>query len=211
MKLAFRILMILILCSFVLPSMCHAQTPTVQPTSCEYALDLPCFAPSKITFNFPYTTLASIYDITTIGGSTYKYAGTPTTFEFIVDDIDDYFFTFELRYNQTVNQTILIGFWSGTHAMQGLDYKASFERVLFHIRLRVTREPTYPTEEEVAKAVVTQVQKNIDALVNEMNEREKRYEMTMITVVVISLVAVGSSIVGTVIHISELKRFRQSR
>jgi hypothetical protein len=79
------------------------------------------------------------------------------------------------------------------------------------VRLRVTREPTYPSEEEVARAVVAQVQQNIDDLVNEMNEREKRYEMTMITVVVVSLVAVGSSIVGTVVHISELKRYRQTR
>jgi hypothetical protein len=188
---------------------CHAQTPTVESTSCEYALDLPCFEPAKITFNFPYTTLASIYDITTIGGSSYKYGGTPTTFEFIVEDVDDYFFTFELRYNQTMNQTMLVGFWSGTQAMQGLDYKGSFERVLFHVRLRVTREPTYPSEEEVAKAVVTQVQKNLEDYYKAMNELIAKSNSLTNTNTWLSLMSIVFVIVFGAIFLLETNRMRQ--
>lgn len=177
----------------------------------EFTLDLNCFQPTKITFNYLYTHYASIYDISTIGNSTYTYTGTATTFQFLAEQVDNYFFTFELRYNQTVNQTILVGFWSGTMAMQGLDYASQYQDVIFHVRLRITQQPSYPSENDVARAVVSQVQKNIDALVNEMNDREKRYETTLVTVVIVSVVAVSGSIIGTLLHIAELRRHAQAR
>lgn len=200
---------VLILCIAAMPLTLVADVAS--QTSGDFTLDLPCFAPSKITFNFAYTHYASISDITTIGNSTYQYSGNPTTFEFIVTDIDDYFFTFSLNYNQTVNQTILVGFWSGSLAMQGLDFNGAWESVQFHVRLRVTREASYPSEQEVAQAVVSQVQQNIDSMLNEMNQREEEYKVTMLTVVVVSLAAVAVSVVGTVLHIAELRRFRKLR
>ena len=172
----------------------------------EYTVDMPCFNPTKLTFNYPYTHFHSISDISTIGASLYKYSGGPNYFEFIAQDIDDYQFRFELRYEATANQTILMGIWSGTGSMMGFDYKASGEVVVFNVRLRVTREPTYPSEKQVADQVVLQVQQRLQEYYQRIEELTKNQNSAILTASVLAVVAVAASIVGTVIHLIELKR-----
>jgi hypothetical protein len=106
----------------------------------------------------------------------------------------------------------MVGVWSGTAPMQGLDYKTTFTDVIFHVRLRVTRQPAYPTEEEVAQAVVAQVQKNLEDLYNEMNEREKRYDTIMMTTNILSVVSIAfMGVVSTVILIEQRRQRRTPR
>jgi hypothetical protein len=199
---------------FLLFSMSFVCVPRVsadEPPVHEYTLDIPCFAPTKVTFNYMHTNNHSISDISTVGHSLYKHSGGPTYFEFIADEIDDYSFTISISYVTATNQTILVGVWSGTLPMQGMDYTSTFRTAVFKVHLRVQREPTYPTEQEVASAVVAQVQKNLADLYNQMIERDKSRDVTMLTVTIVSVVAVSAAIVGTVVQFYELKRFRQQR
>lgn len=89
----------------------HVHAPIIPH---EYTLDIPTYAPTKITFNYAYTHNHSLYDVSTFGQSLYTHSGGPSFMEFIAEDIDDYFFTLELCYNHPINQTLLIGVWSGS-------------------------------------------------------------------------------------------------
>lgn len=179
------IVAILLLCS--LPNLAYA--PIIPH---EYTLDIPCYAPTKITFNYAYTHNHSISDISTFGSSLYKHSGGPNFYEFIAEDVDDYHFNLELKYATPVNQTILIGIWSGTMQMQGLDFDSLFEHVIIHVRLRVTKEKSYPSEEEVAQQVVQKVAKNLQeqtvamqTLIESQNQAIYTLAMIMVAVVVV--------------------------
>jgi len=204
-----RLLLIpLLLSCLFLTNFAYAQEPIPTP---EYTLDLPCFVSTKITFNYAYTNNNSIYDITTIGASLYKYSGGPTYMEFIAEDVDDYFFTFQIGYNLPTNQSVLVGIWSGTLPMQGLDYKGTWTKIVFHIRLRVQNQPSYPTEEEVANQVVAQVQKNLDDYYKAMNELVKSQNTTIFLVTGIAGICVISVLVIAIVFAVEVRNLRRLR
>lgn len=176
----------------------------------EYTFDIPCFTPTKITFNYAYTHNHSIYDISTFGASLYSHTGGPNFYEFIAQDVDEYHFTLEVSYNIPVNQTILVGLWSGTLAMQGFSFRSIYEHVVIHVRLRVQKEPTYPTEEDVAEQVVLQVQKNLENYYRQMNTLLANQNMVMLTVSVIAAVVAIVSVTTPILMYVVLKQMRRS-
>ena len=195
------IIVILALSSF--PSLAYA--PIIPH---EYTLDIPCYAPTKITFNYAYTHNHSISDISTFGASLYKHSGGPNFYEFIAEDVDDYHFTLELRYNTPVNQTILIGIWSGTMQMQGLDFESLFEEVIIHVRLRVTTEKSYPSEEEVAQQVVQQVAKSLYEQTVAMEQLIKSQSRTIYMMAIILMIVVVAVIGVVVVFSVEMRKLR---
>lgn len=162
-----------------------------------YTLDLPLYAPARITINYAYTNNVSIYDISTLGQSMYKYTGGPTQVEFIAEDMDTYTFTVEIWYEKPVNQTVTVGVWSGTaQPMQGLAYESHFEHLIFHVTLRVTEEPHFPTEQEVAKATVAQI---ADELSQYYNQTEKLTQDLTNSMAIISAMAIASIIMNMIL------------
>lgn len=203
-----RKLFFVLLCILFLGFFTNVHAPIIPH---EYTFDIPCYAPTRITFNYAYTHNHSIYDITTFGASLYKHSGGPTFYEFTAQDIDDYFFSLRLSYSKPTNQTILIGMWSGTNPMQGINLQSLYEEVTIHVRLRVHKEPTYPSEEDVARQVVTQVQKNLVEYYTSIQELV-RIQSTVITVVAgLSVVTVAVVILVVFINVIELRRFRKQR
>jgi len=175
----------------------------------EFTFDIPCFLPAKITFNFAATNNATPSDINTFGAGRYTYSGAQNYFEFIAEDVDEYHFTLELSYSEPVNQTILVGLWSGTLAMQGFSFKSTVENVVMYVRLRVQKEPTYPTEEDVAKAVVLQVQKNLEEYYLRMDHLLANQNMVMLVVIVIAAVVAIVSVTTPILMYVVLKQMRR--
>lgn len=127
----------------------------------ETSLDWPCFNPTKITFNFPYTNDHSITDIATIGSSVYKYTGGPTSLEFIASDVDIYSFTVTISYGNLTKVTIMAGLWSGTLAMDGFSLTATCTTFIIHVKLSTTTQPSYPSVSDVAQEVVHQLEQTV--------------------------------------------------
>lgn len=175
----------------------------------EYTLDIPCFAPAKITFNYAYTHNHSISDISTFGSSLYTHEGGPNFYEFRAMDVDDYHFTLTIQYSRPQNQTILVGLWSGSLPMQGYDMESLFEEVTIHVRLRVQAEPTYPTEEEVANQVVYQVQRNLQDYYEAMNTLILQQNQAIATASMLSFATAAISLIMVVVVLYELRQFRQ--
>jgi len=183
--------------------------PVHAPIPHEFTFDIPCFLPAKITFNYAATNNATPSDISTFGAGRYTYSGAQNYFEFVAEDMDEYHFTLELFYSSPVNQTILVGLWSGTMAMQGFSFKSVYEHVLIYVRLRVQKEPTYPTEEDVAKQVVLQVQKNLEEYYQRMNTLIANQNMVMLTVSVIAAVVAIVSVTTPILMYVVLKQIRR--
>ncbi|RLI00095.1 hypothetical protein DRO19_00485 [Candidatus Bathyarchaeota archaeon] len=165
-----------------------------------YTLDLPLYAPARITINYAYTNNVSVRDISTLGQSMYKYSGGPTQVEFLAEDIDTYSFTVEIWYTKPVNQTVTVGVWSGTaQPMQGLAYESHFEHLIFHVTLRVTEEPHFPTEQEVAKATVAQIADELSQYYNQSRQLTESISQITITVSILALVSAIISIVSLLV------------
>jgi len=165
-----------------------------------YTLDLPLYAPARITVNYAYTNNVSIRDISTLGQSMYKYSGGPTQVVFEAEDIDTYSFTVEIWYDKPVNQTITVGVWSGTaQPMQGLSFESSFEHVIFQFTLRVSEEPHFPTEQEVAKATVAQIADELSQYYEQSRQLTESISQITITVSLLVLVSIIVSITSLLI------------
>lgn len=175
----------------------------------EYTLDLPCFAPTEITFNYDRTNNHSIRDITTLGTGFYTHEGSPVYIEFYAENVDTYHFTIELRYSAPRNQSIIVGLRSGSLPMQGLTFQSLFEEITIHVTLRLSTEPTYPTEMDVARAVTQQI---IDDLEEQQLANEalmKKLEVSTMTNSILAVVTVGAIIVTMVVVFAELRRIRR--
>lgn len=171
----------------------------------EVTLEPLSYKPAKLTFNYQYTHNHTIGSITTVGNSAYKHSGGPTFMEFIADDIDDYSFTVELQYSNMTSQTVLIGLFSGTLAPQGFAVTGSTDIFRIHVRLRVTEQPSYPSEEAVAKEVVRQVERD---LVLQQQENQKLIEEVRNTSVVVSTLSVTSIVLVIVCFVLAALTFR---
>jgi len=174
----------------------------------EYIFNIPCYAPTKITFNYAYTHNHSISNIQTVGASLYKHSGGPTYLEFIAEDIDTYSFTVELHYKIPQNQTIVIGIWSGNQPMLGVSLFSHFEDVIIYVKLSVTKQPTYPTAEETALAVTQQISKDLADTYQAIKAAIDNQNQAILTNSILSLVSVLAVAVLSTAYYVEIRRRR---
>jgi hypothetical protein len=174
----------------------------------EASLDLQTYQTTKITFNFPYTNNASIGEVTTIGRGVYKYEGSATYLTFIADDVDEYSFQLRIHYeasppsnqtlgNETVSnvttatRSVIVGLWSGTLPSDGYLYRSDASDFVITVRLSVSRQPSYPSKDEVADEVMNKIEQK---LVIQTEENRKLMEQ-ITTTLYISIVLVFIAIV----------------
>jgi hypothetical protein len=147
----------------------------------EFSLDPPaCYVPTKVIFNFPTTTNATLQDVSTISQSPtgYSYEGNPTSFTFIAKEVDIYTFTFAIHYenvtaaNQT--RTVLISWWSGTLAPGGSSITTTQADVVVHMRLSLTLQPRMPTGEEIAELEFHLVEQRFVEMFDQLTIQNKK-------------------------------------
>lgn len=176
----------------------------------EYNLDIPCYKSARITFNYAATLNTTVYDIGTLGNGVFTYTGGPSFFEFRAESVDDYYFTLRIQYDGPINQTVLIGIFSGSLPVQGLDLKSLFEDIQIHVRLRVSEQPTFPTESEVANAVVAKVEGDLANYYRAIETAMTQQNLTLVTVSILAVMALVMSAVMAIIHLYELRKLRMN-
>jgi hypothetical protein len=164
----------------------------------EASLDLQTYQTTKITFNFPYTNNASIGEVTTIGRGVYKYEGSATYLTFIADDVDGYSFQLRIHYesnqtasNETLSRTVIVGLWSGTLPSDGYLYRSDASEFVITVRLSVTRQPTYPSKDEVAEEVTHQIEQKLVIQTEENRKLMEQITATLYVVIVLVFIAVA--------------------
>ncbi len=178
-----------------LVSQCHGENETNI-----YTFDIPCYAPARITINYGYTNNVSITDISTLGQSMYTYTGGPTQIEFRAEDVDTYTFTATINYENASLQTITVGVWSGTaQPMQGYTIEANLQSATFHVTLRVSEEPHFPTEEEVARAAISQVAEELKSYYEQSRQLTQGLSQTMVMVSIYTVISAVVSLISLLI------------
>ncbi len=177
----------------------------------EYTLEIPCYVPTRLTVNYAYTHNHSISDISTVGASLYKHSGGPNFLEFIASDVDTYRFTVELRYEEPTNQTILIGVWSGSLPVQGISLFSVFQDVVIHVTLSMTKEPSYPSEMDVAKAVTAKIAKDLQDTYNAIQSAMERQNRAVTTNSMLSIVSLFGVITMAAVFYLEVRRLKGMR
>lgn len=123
---------------------------TVTVAQHEFTFDRQFYLPTKITLNYPYTNEHDIRNVTTVGMSQYKYDITPIGVNFIVEQVDLYSFTVELRYDNASRRDILVGIWEGDRPLEGYLWSETGTEYVLHFRVSTTNQPAYPTGDEIA-------------------------------------------------------------
>ncbi|MCJ7424709.1 hypothetical protein MUP01_10655 [Candidatus Bathyarchaeota archaeon] len=172
----------------------------------EASLDLQTYQTTKITFNFPYTNNASIGEVTTIGRGVYKYEGSATYLTFIADDVDEYSFQLRIHYeanqttsNVTLSRTVIVGLWSGNLPSDGYLYRSDASDFIITVRLSVTRQPTYPSKDEVAAEVVHQVEQKLVIQTEENRKLMEQITSTLYVCIALVFIAVVMSMTSFVL------------
>jgi hypothetical protein len=136
---------------------------TTTPASLQQAtFSLNSYAPAQIVISYAYTSSFNISKVSSVGLSLYKIISGPTSITFQASDVDTYHFSVDINYgNILVEQTIQIASFSGTLAPDGTSFTVKANEVRFDFTLTVTKQPTYPSVNDVAQAVVLQVSQQL--------------------------------------------------
>lgn len=154
------------------------------------SLSLQGYAPTRVLISFMYTNNFSVTDISSLGQSLYKISSGPTSIEFKAEDIDRYTFNVHLSYGDEVAQSIQIATFSSTWAPEGIQFNVKGKDIVLRFVLTVTKEPMYPSPEEVAEHVVLQVSNQLMEFESRMDEvltTQNRNVETQWIVVAVSL------------------------
>jgi hypothetical protein len=187
------IVVVLVLACLLMPSLSVVHASGVY----EASLDLQTYQTTKVTFNFPYTNNASIGEVTTIGRGVYKYEGSATYLTFIADDVDEYSFQLRIHYeanqtagNETLVRTVIVGLWSGTLPSDGYLYRSDATDFIITVRLSVTRQPTYPSKDEVAAEVTHQIEQKLVVQTEENRKLMEQITTTLYVCIALVFIAV---------------------
>jgi len=175
----------------------------------EVTLDIPCFKPTKITFNYAETTNASLYDIHTLGSGQYTHTGARSYYEFQAKDVDTYQFSLDLLYGVPTNQSIAIAIWSGNLPMQSFMQQSIYDLLTIRVVLRVQDQPTYPTEDEVSQAVVASLEKDLQDYYSAMNSLMAQQNQAIVTATAIAGASIVVMVLVMVIVVVEVRRMRR--
>jgi hypothetical protein len=153
-------------------------------------LSLQAYAPARILISYAYTNNFSVTDVSSMGKSLYKITSGPTSIEFKAEDVDRYTFTVEIKYAAIVTQSVQIAVFSAGYPPEGLQFNVKGDIVRIQFTLTVTKEPQYPSAQEVAEQVVKQVSNELTHFqleVNRVIETQNRNLTTMWILIVSSL------------------------
>ena len=175
----------------------------------EVTLDIPCFKPTKITFNYAETTNASLRNIHTLGNGQYTHTGARSYYEFQARDVDTYQFDLELLYGVPTNQSISIAIWSGIVPMQSIMQQSIYDVLVIHVTLSVQEQPSFPTQEEVSDAVVASIEKSLVDYYNAMNTLMIQQNQAIVTATAIAGTSIVAMVLITIIVVVEVRRLRR--
>ena len=189
-------LLILILLFFAPQSaMVCCQETTEEVAS----FNLQAYTPARVLISYAYTSGFDVVNVSSMGKSLYKIMSGPTSIEFTAQDIDQYTFTVVIRYEAVVAQSLQIAVFSSTYAPQGMQLNVKGNIVQIKFALTVTKEPQYPSAQEVAEQVVRQVGDQLNDFRSQttdiLNAQTQNIETQWIIVVFNMLVSVAFIII----------------
>lgn len=167
------------------------------------------YAPAKIVVQFAYTVNFSVTNVHTLGYSLWTETASPIGVQFDAKQIDTYEFDLILQYNQTVDQNIQVGIWSGTLAPASTTIHGVSKHIQLHFKLVVTEQPKPATPDEVAAATMNMVRQDLEYYMDQITLLSRKFEENLLTQWVIIAATAISSICSLMVSIYVLRRERE--
>jgi len=188
-------------------ALCSVAEVNAQEYNATYELNL--YAPAKITIQFVYTENFTLTNVKTLGGAIWTEVGSPVSLEFHANDIDTYSFDVILLYKNRVQQTIQIGIWSGTIPPHALTAQHDTTAIRLHFKLIVATQPRPPTPNEVASAVVMQMQQYIQWQTDQITILTREFENNLYTMWIIIAISSINSLFCLIISLYVLRKVKK--
>jgi len=178
-----------------------------QPTTLQrVTMNLNSYAPAKVFISYAYTSSFNISKVSSVGLSLYQIISGPTSIQFQATDVDSYHFSVVINYNVLVEQTIQVSTWSGDLPPQGTSFSVKANTISFDFTLTVTKQPSYPTVDQVATAVVNQLSNSLQQF--QVAQQNLVSEISN-TVMAIGTIAVVALVLVVVLLLAVLKIYRK--
>ena len=169
-------------------------------------MNLNSYAPAKIFISYAYTSSFNISKVSSVGLSLYQIISGPTSIQFQATDVDSYHFSVVINYNVLVEQTIQVSTWSGDLPPQGTSFSVKANTVTFDFTLTVTKQPKYPTVDQVATAVVNQLSNSLQQF---QVSQQNLVSVISNTVMAIGVIAVVALVLVVVLLLAVLRIYRK--
>jgi hypothetical protein len=124
--------------------------------------------------------------------------------------VDEYSFQLRIHYepetsgnqtatNATLTRTVIVGLWSGTFPSDGYLYRSDASDFVITVRLSVSRQPSYPSKDEVAAEVVKQVEQKLVLQTEENRKLMEQITSTLYVCIALVFIAVTMSMTSFVL------------
>ena len=189
------------------------QTNVTVPAQHEFTVNRILYTVTKVTLAFQDTNNHTIEDINTVNPASglhygFDRVGAQSVFNIACDDVDIYSFTFKLNYDNSSRRDILIGIQQGDLAMEQYVWTETGTDFVIRFRLNLIPEPHYPSDIDVAKQVVYQMQLYLQQMLTQQNERFSALQAANVTNSVVSMSAAIAAIVAAMLAGFGAKRRR---
>ena len=174
----------------VVSAVALVSNTTVPAQLQQITMSLNSYAPAQVLISYTYTSSFNISKVSSVGLSLYKIISGPTSITFQASDVDTYHFSVDISYgNILVEQSIQLASFSGTLAPDGTSFTVKANRIRFDFTLTVTKQPSYPSVNDVAVAVVNQLSSQLQQYQVRQDAFVSAISNTILTIGVISAVA----------------------
>jgi len=180
----------------------NAQYPLQYDASFEFHL----FTPSKIVVQYAYTEHFSVSNITTLGYSLWTEVGSPVGVEFIAKEVDTYEFNIIIGYDETIDQTVQIGVWSGSLPPHSISKRFVADEIVLHFKLTLTEEPRPPTPDEVAQASLLMTQQELRYFTDQITLLTRQFEQNLLTQWIVIAACAVNSIFSLIVAVYVFRR-----
>jgi hypothetical protein len=161
-KLLYMMLAVLLTAALLVPR----GNATVQSDMEIQNIDFPGYEltlPVRVVIGFTYTQNYSI-TVKTFGQSMHSQRTSPTSIDFVTNEVDIYQIFIDVYYDVTVNQTITIGLFEGNKTIKPM--KIAMTNNGFHIEMTVTatQPATFPSAEEISDVMWSRWRNELEGL-----------------------------------------------
>jgi hypothetical protein len=198
-----RVLSLLLLGALLLVPQTYAQPVrvVVQPPA--------SYTPFKLVIQYSWTQDV-LHNVTSVGQSDYVVRLTPTSLTFTTNETDRFTLEVFIHYRRPVNQTIVMGTFSGQSLGQSTYIPHFGDRLQLIIEVNTAPAPRFPTVEEITDSLMTRLMEHLSTTTYALYEsiaRMDRGERARWVIEGLTALTALTAVVALIVHVRRSRRW----
>ena len=173
-------------------------------------LPLNIYQPVKVALNFVFTTNLSVV-CNTVSSSYWFSQTSPTSIIFSANTTDIYTLTITVGYKDVVQQTMVLGIWSGnTLLVDSMPIKMNGRTFTLVLKISASPAPQYPSTESIVDLLLERLREEISALTIGMEQQQTQNAEQLDRAILYAEFASGLSVMA-IVTVAILSFFERKR